>query len=155
MAYSLQDLSDREEIRELLVEWARSVDRNDFDAFDRCYTDDVTIDFRQIGYQGDTGAGHREFLEQSAPFFARMQHHITNLTFHEMTDTTARTSCMTYAATVMHDGTVFFIGAWYHDELRKTVDGWRISARVAAKVYDHNTPADLGVPANDVGTGES
>jgi 3-phenylpropionate/cinnamic acid dioxygenase small subunit len=149
MTRSLQELSDREEIRDLLNRWALAVDTNDFELFEGCYTDDVEIDFREIGYQGTTGRGHREFLESSAPFFAAMQHHITNVTFHDLQPTTARTSCMTYAATVMHDGTTFFIGAWYHDDLRKEGGEWRIARRVARKVYDHNTPPDLGVPANE------
>jgi 3-phenylpropionate/cinnamic acid dioxygenase small subunit len=155
MSLSLQELSDREEIRDLLVRWARAVDIDDFDMFVGCYTDDVVIDFHEIGYQGSTGTGHREFLEQAAPFFDRMHHHITNVTFHELTHSTARTSCMVYAATKQHDGTTFFIGAWYHDELRKVGGKWRIAKRYAEKVYDHNTPADLVVPQPTAGSTSS
>ena len=58
---------------------------------------------------------------------------------------------MVTAATVGHDEVVFFMGAYYHDDLRKTPDGWRICRRRAERVYIHNFPGAYdpkSVPAN-------
>ena len=62
--------------------------------------------------------------------------------FLELTAETARTRTLVFAATMMPNEAVFFIGAWYHDELRKTGDGWRISRRRAERVYTHNFPEE-------------
>src|SRR6516225_6686370 len=61
---TVQQLIDREEIRDLLNRWALAADLSDMDAFEACYTPDAIIDFREIGYQGNTPSGHREFLEK-------------------------------------------------------------------------------------------
>jgi len=140
MAFTLQELSDREEIRDLLNNWALAVDVRDFDLFESCYTDDAKIEFKEIGYQGSTGRGHREFLEKSAPLFGPMHHVLSNTIFRELTPTKARTSTMVSAATVTLEDVVFFTGAWYHDEMRKTPQGWRIAHRRAERIYLHNFP---------------
>ena len=150
MAFTLEQLSDREEIRDLLNRWGLAVDIGDLDMFEGCYTDDVIIDFKEIGYQGTTGRGHREFLQKSAPFFSAMHHALSNTVFSELTETTARTRTLVTAATVTVKDVVFFIGAWYHDELRKTADGWRISHRRAELVYRHNLPEEY-LPKNAPG----
>jgi ketosteroid isomerase-like protein len=154
MAFSLQTLSDREEIRDLINRWGLAVDVGDFDMFEACYTEDVTLDFREIGYQGTTGPGHREFLEKSAPHFKGMHHALSNTIFSELTAGTARTRTLVFAATVTPGDAVFFIGAWYHDALRKTADGWRISHRRAERVYRHNLPEEYlprNAPGNRLG----
>jgi hypothetical protein len=151
MSLTVQQLSDREEIRDVINRWGLAVDIGDFDMFEGCYTEDCKVEFKEIGYQGSTGRGHREFLEKSAPFFAGMQHQLSNTIFLELNATTARTRTLTTAATVTLKDDVFFIGAWYHDELRRTSEGWRISYRRAERVFRHNLPEEFlpkNVPGN-------
>jgi hypothetical protein len=147
----VQQLIDREEIRDLLNRWALAADLSDMDAFEACYTPDAIIDFREIGYQGNTPSGHREFLEKSRPFFKNMHHIVSNTTFLELTADAARTRTLVAAATTTLDDVVFFLGGWYHDTLRKTGEGWRIAARRAERAYVHNFPGSFvpqEAPAN-------
>src|SRR5712664_2264200 len=78
MALTIQQVIDREEIRDLLNRWARGADLPDMDMFESCYTPDVLIEFSEIGYQVSTGHGHREFLEKSLPHFKGMHHILSN-----------------------------------------------------------------------------
>jgi hypothetical protein len=152
MAVSMQQVVDREEIRDLLNRWALAVDLPDMDLFEACHTHDALIDFKEIGYQGSTARGHREFLEKSRPFFRNMHHVLSNTSFLELNEHSAKTRTMVTAATTMLDETVFFLGGWYHDTLKKTAQGWRIAARRAERTYVHNFPGSFSPqqsPANE------
>ena len=48
MTLSLQEMSDRFEIQDLLVGYCYAVDDRDFDALDRFFTEDAVIDYREM-----------------------------------------------------------------------------------------------------------
>ena len=48
MALSLQDVSDRLEIQDLMTGYCYAVDDRDFDALDRFFTADAVIDYREM-----------------------------------------------------------------------------------------------------------
>ena len=53
MALSLQEMSDRFEIQDLLVGYCYAVDDMDFDALDQYFTDDAVIDYSEmVGVKG-------------------------------------------------------------------------------------------------------
>ena len=47
MTFSLQDLSDRQEIQELLAAYSYAIDFRDWDALDDVFTEDATIDYTE------------------------------------------------------------------------------------------------------------
>ena len=94
MEGALQALVDREEIRETILRWSRSVDRFDWDALDTVWTHDLRSDFTGLGLPACGAAELKELLRESEKFFSLYQHVLSNLTFHEVTRDTARTSIM-------------------------------------------------------------
>lgn len=129
MEGALQALVDREEIRETILRWSRSVDRFDWDALDTVWTHDLRSDFTGLGLPACGAAELKELLRESEKFFSLYQHVLSNLTFHEVTRDTARTSIMVSSNNRTTEGDMFQVNGWYHDELRRTNEGWRISRR--------------------------
>ncbi len=46
---SLQEISDRLEIQELLVRYSHAVDTRDWEAFEHVFTEDAVIDYTEMG----------------------------------------------------------------------------------------------------------
>lgn len=46
---SLQEISDRLEIQQLVVDYAKAIDRKDFDALDQVFAKEAYIDCRAMG----------------------------------------------------------------------------------------------------------
>jgi SnoaL-like protein len=134
MALSLQEISDRLEIQDLLVDYSHAIDTHHWDALDDVFTPDAHIDYSAMG--GSTGdlATTKEFLAKVLPGFASSQHMIaTSKVTIEGDTATGRTIC--HNPMVMNDGKVFWCGLWYVDEFVRTPEGWRISRRSEDKSY--------------------
>ena len=129
MEDALQGLIDREEIRETILRWSRAVDRFDWDALDDVWTHDLYSDFTELGLPVCGAAELKRLLRESERFFSLYQHVLTNLTFHELTPGTARTSIMVSSTNRPIGGELFQVNGWYHDDLRRTAQGWRICRR--------------------------
>jgi len=147
---SLQEISDRLEINELLIRYSHAVDSQDWDAFERVFTDDAVIDYTEMGGPRGGVRATREFLETTMPTFVSYQHLVGNTVLDIDGDTaTARTIC--HNPMVMDQGEgkthVFFCGLWYRDQLLRTAQGWRIAERYEERSYFHNAPEGLGTSA--------
>jgi 3-phenylpropionate/cinnamic acid dioxygenase small subunit len=138
---SLQEMSDRLEIEQLLVRYCHAIDLRDWDAYRAVYTEDAIID--------DVGAGPGNSVDDMVRFLSRalervvhIQHAIsTSLVELDGETARARTVCHCPVVLDVGDGKtqMFFQGLWYVDELRRTPAGWRISKRVEQD-YFHNMP---------------
>ncbi|MCA9511977.1 MAG: nuclear transport factor 2 family protein [Myxococcota bacterium] len=148
MPLSLQEISDRIEIQELLVRYSHCIDTRDFDGLDRVFTPDAHIDYTALGGSKGTLAETKAFLERSMVMFKSFQHMIANTVLELDGDrASARTIC--HNPMVMDRGGkehVFVCGLWYVDELVRTADGWRIRQRVEERCYVDNMPSDLRPP---------
>jgi hypothetical protein len=136
--FSESQVTDRLAIHDLIARYADLIDGQQFDNLDELFTDNARIDFAT--FSGPVGglAEVKEFLRNSLPFFTRTQHmmglpHITidGDTAH------ARTSCTNPMISTKPDGSVsvWLIGLWYDDDLVRTADGWRFSARTQIRSY--------------------
>jgi ketosteroid isomerase-like protein len=149
---SLQEISDRIEIQDLLVAYSHAIDTRDWDALDRVFTADAFIDYSAMGGSAGDLAATKEFLAQAMPMFSSFQHMVATSRVELDGDTaTGRTICHN-PMVVEHDGetTVFFCGLWYRDRFVRTPDGWRIATRVEEKSFMHNVPAWMS-PSPDSG----
>ena len=148
MPLSLQEISDRIEIQELLVRYSHCIDTRDFDGLDRVFTPDAHIDYTALGGSKGTLAETKAFLERSMVMFKSFQHMIANTVLELDGDrASARTIC--HNPMVMDRGGkehVFVCGLWYVDELVRTADGWRIRQSVEERCYVDNMPSDLRPP---------
>jgi len=146
---SLQEISDRLEIQELLVRYSHAVDTRDWDAFERVFTDDAVIDYTEMGGPRGGVKETRAFLEKAMPMFSSFQHMVSN-TVLELDGDEARSRTICHNPMVIDQGEagphVFFCGLWYRDLLVRTEAGWRIKDRYEEKAYVHNMPE--GLPAD-------
>lgn len=143
MAMSMQEMSDRFEIQDLLVGYCYAVDARDFDRLDRYFTTDAVIDYSQmVGFKGNL-AETKAFLRQSFGMVAMAQHAVST-TRYEIDGDRATTKTVCYNPMVVRgpdaqEATVVF-GLWYVHQHVRTDDGWRISHLHEEKCYS------LGIP---------
>jgi len=148
---TLQEISDRLEIQELLVRYSHAVDTADWEAFERVFTPDARIDYTAMGGVEGGVKEVREWLESVMTLFAGCQHLVSNtvLGFHGADVAHARTICHNPLVVDRADGgsEVMWCGLWYLDVLVRTQDGWRISERREERCY---SPVAAGsIVAND------
>ncbi len=140
---SLQELSDRFEIQDLLVAYADAIDRRDWDALDEVFTPDADIDYTAMGGIRGSLAEIKEFLAEGLGWFTSFQHLTATPRIVLDGDTaTGRAICHNPMTLTDADGVshTVFIGLWYIDDYVRTPAGWRISARREERSYVHNAP---------------
>ncbi len=147
MALSLQEISDRMEIQELLVAYSYAIDGRDFDALDDVFTPDAHIDYSEMGGSAGNVAETKDFLQKNMGNFAGFQHMVatTKMVFGEKDDQgrdVVHTKTICHNPMVIDKGEgkthVFFCGLWYRDVIVRTEQGWRIKDRYEEKSFFHN-----------------
>ncbi|MBA2933680.1 nuclear transport factor 2 family protein [Sphingomonas sp. CGMCC 1.13654] len=142
MSLSVQEMSDRFEIQDLLVGYCYAVDSRDFDALDRYFTPDAVIDYSEmVGFRGSL-AETKDFLRGSFAIVTAAQHAVST-TRYEFDGDMCRTKTVCYNPMTVSNGaqedTVTF-GLWYVHDLVRTIDGWRIARLYEEKCYRLNIP---------------
>jgi len=148
MALSLQEISDRIEIHDLLVRYSHAIDTRDFEALDEVFTPDALIDYSAMGGAKGSLPEIKDFLRKAMRQFTGFQHLIANSMIDLRGDeATGRTICHNPMVMTKPNGEthVFYCGLWYLDRLVRTPNGWRIRERVEEKCYFHNLPPDFAV----------
>lgn len=146
MPMSLQEISDRMEINNLLIDYCNAIDSGDFDALDGVFTPDALIDYSALGGPKGPFPEIKAYLSRVLPAFPARQHMIANSRIWLDGDTgRGRTMCHNpMEMPLVGGGTqVAFYGLWYLDRLVRTPSGWRIRERVEEKGYVFNVPADF------------
>jgi 3-phenylpropionate/cinnamic acid dioxygenase small subunit len=148
---TLQEISDRLEIQDLMVAYSHAVDTRDWDAFDDVFTPDATIDYTEMGGSRGTLTETKDFLRTVMPHFSSFQHMVATSKVTINGDSAeGRTIC--HNPMVMDTGGkephVFFCGLWYRDRFVRTPAGWRIKHRYEEKSYTYNQPTGFTVPTD-------
>lgn len=126
---SLQEISDRMEISDLLARYSAAIDSRSWEALDEIFTPDAVIDYTEMGGIRGSLEEQKAFLASVMPAFAGFQHLTATSTFVIEGDTArVRTICFN-PMVVTDERQVLFCGLWYRDVLVRTPDGWRISER--------------------------
>ena len=148
---SLEALSDRAEIQDLLVREASAMDLRDWDRWEGCFAPDAWIDYSE----NDGATGHpeevRRWLATVLGRFLAYQHLSSNAEITLEGDR-AQARTMQYIAVRMADGDgdrVVFSGIWFRDELARTTVGWRNESRHEELAWRHNFPPDFEPPVAD------
>ena len=79
MAMTLQEISDRMEIQDVLVRYSHCIDTRNWDGLDEVFTPDAFIDYTALGGSKGTLKETQEFLGRSMKLFKSFQHMISNL----------------------------------------------------------------------------
>lgn len=143
---SQQQLSDRFEIQDLVFHYADLIDSKRFDELrDTVFSEDAHIDYSVFG--GSVGDVEETigFLKAAVTdeLFPNSQHLNANVQVTLSGDTASgRVMCFNPMEMAMPDGSTqtYFLGLWYVDEYRRTVQGWRIARREEVKSWVFNTP---------------
>lgn len=148
MTMSLQEVSDRFEIQDLIVEYCHIIDKQLFDQLDSIFCEDAYIDYSVMGGPKGNLEEIKEFLRQALPIFKNTQHMIANYQIKiDGDEATGRIMCFNPMQLDMaeQNDPIFFLGLWYVDKYSRTDNGWRIKERVEEKSYAFNTPDFMGL----------
>jgi hypothetical protein len=126
---SLQEISDRMEITDLLARYSAAIDGRQWDELDALFTEDAVIDYTEMGGVRGSLAEQKAFLAENVPVFPVSQHLAATSTF-EIDGDTARVRTICFNPMVVTDEKqVLFCGLWYRDVMVRASDGWRIRER--------------------------
>ena len=134
---SLEEISDRLEIQQLLVEYSTAIDQRRFDDLDRVFTPDAYIDYRAMGGIDGHFPEVKAWLAQVLPNFPAYAHMLGNFDVRIDGDTAlSRTICFNPMVLGGDQNQILYCGLWYEDEFIRTPEGWRMSSRVETKCFD-------------------
>ena len=148
---SLEEISDRIQINDLLIRYTVALDTKDWELLDTCFTPDAQVDYTTSGGTKGVYPEVRKWLEKALAAFPMTQHFISNSTVEIEGD---RARARTYVINPMgfpkEDGSlhIFTVGAYYNDELVCTDAGWRIAERFEEQAFlDGTLPETLQIPS--------
>ncbi|MBW2397266.1 MAG: nuclear transport factor 2 family protein, partial [Deltaproteobacteria bacterium] len=78
MTLSLQDVSDRIEIQDLLVRYTKAIDEKNWTLLDQCFTPDAILDYVSSGGIKGAYPEVRAWLKKALAPFPMTVHYITN-----------------------------------------------------------------------------
>jgi hypothetical protein len=134
---SQEEISDRFEIQQLLIDYSTAIDKRQFDDLDRVFTPDAYIDYRAMGGIDGRYPEVKAWLAQVLPNFPAYAHMVGNFDVRIDGDTaSSRTFCFNPMVLGGEQNQILYCGLWYEDEFIRTPDGWRMSRRVEAKCFD-------------------
>jgi hypothetical protein len=134
---SLEEISDRLEIQQLLVGYSTAIDQRRFDDLDRVFTPDAYIDYRAMGGIDGVYPDVKAWLKEVLPNFPVYAHMLGNFSVTVDGDSaSSRTICFNPMVLGGDRNQILFCGLWYDDEFVRTSEGWRMSRRVEAKCFD-------------------
>ena len=142
MTLSLQEISDRMEIQDLLTAYSYAIDTRNWDALDDVFTEDAHIDYKEMGGSAGNLAETKDFLIKAMPMFSSFQHMVATTKLEFDGDDLAHGKTICHNPMVIDKGDepphVFFCGLWYRDTFVRTPAGWRIKDRYEEKSYFFN-----------------
>ncbi len=138
---SIEEISDRLEIQQLLIDYSTAIDQRRFDDLDAVFTPDAYIDYRVAGGIDGSFPEVKAWLKEVLPNFPAYYHLVGNadvrVSYGPDGDTaTSRAICFNPMAMGGDGGQIYFVGIWYVDEFVRTDQGWRMSKRVEEKCFD-------------------
>jgi len=134
---SLEEISDRLEIQQLMIDYSNAIDQKRFDDLDLVFTEDAYIDYRVTGGIDGAFPEVKAWLKEVLPNFPAYYHMLGNVDIRIDGDSAAsRTICFNPMVFNAEEKQILFVGIWYVDEFTRTADGWRMNKRVEEKCFD-------------------
>lgn len=136
---SIDEISDRLEIQQLLVDYCSAIDTRRFDDLDHVFTPDAYIDYRAMGGIDGQYPQVKDWLAEVLPSFLRYAHMLGLPSIGLAGDAaTARTFCFNPMVFGGDRPSTMLLGLWYEDEFVRTAGGWRMSRRAETKCFDRS-----------------
>ncbi|MGH8430782.1 MAG: nuclear transport factor 2 family protein [Solimonas sp.] len=143
MTLSLQQISDRLELQQLVTDYANAIDARAFDRLDQVFTADAYIDYRAMGGIDGPYPKVKAWLPEALKHFPAFMHFVGNFHFEIEGDTASgRIACFNPMVVPRPEGgsETMFLGLWYVDRYARRPEGWRIVERSEQHCYDHGMP---------------
>lgn len=143
---TLQEMSDRMEIQQLMIAYCSAIDSRRFDDLDQVFTPDALIDYSAMGGEKGRYPRIKQYLKEGLKRFPAYQHMIGNPDIRvDGDEATSRTICFNPMEVELADGSrqVMFLGLWYIDRHVRTPAGWRIAERSEETCYTYNVPGRI------------
>lgn len=138
MPMTLQEISDRFEIMDLLTDYCSAIDTKDIGALDNIFTHDACIDYSKAGGPKTDLKTIKNFLQANLGDLPR-QHIISNIKVQINGDTAdVRSLCFNPLELPSTNGNleIAIWGIWYNDKLIRTANGWRIKEKITEPCYN-------------------
>jgi 3-phenylpropionate/cinnamic acid dioxygenase small subunit len=135
------DRDTRQDVAEVLVRYATSIDRKDWARFRTCFTHDCQADYGDIGVWDGVDA-ITDYMTRVHPEAIRSLHRITNVEVTRQGEGVAARSYVDVLFVVPESGTGMQAAGFYDDELVQTGDGWKVARRRYTMV--HMSPIERG-----------
>src|SRR5476649_1528141 len=122
MPMTLQAISDRFEIMDLLTDYCSAIDTKDIDALDNIFTPDACIDYSKAGGPKTDLKTIKDFLRKNLGDLPR-QHIISNIKVQINGDSAdVRSLCINPLELPRENGNLEIViwGIWYSDKLIRT-----------------------------------
>ena len=134
---TLEELSDRLEVQDLITAYSYAVDFHRWDDLDNIFTADSTLDFTATGGEAGDLVTMKHWLARTLAMFGGHQHLVATSQIVIAGDrASARSICHNpMYIDVERRQQVVFVGVWYLDEFVRTEAGWRILSRRQQKAY--------------------
>jgi len=144
MTLSIQEISDRMEIEDLMARYCYAIDDRDWAAYRNLFTPDAILDDTVTGGIRSGVEEHASYLVRALSKIKISQHAISTILVEVSGDSAkARSHCSCPMVVDLGEGKtqVFFQGLWYRDMLSHTERGWLFRERVEEGYWNHNLPA--------------
>src|ERR1700750_591954 len=137
---SLQALQDRIEIADVLYKYSSSVDSFDTEGIRSALADDIWAQYGN-GEPVEGGDKLAGWIEQATATVI-WQHHLLNVYHVTIDGDQAKTVAYLTSYQVFEEDpkAAVILVARYHDELRRTADGWKIAKRVMELLWGETKP---------------
>jgi hypothetical protein len=144
MTLSLDQISDRLEIEDVLTRYCYAIDDRAWDTYRSLFTPDAVIDDRVTGGLQSGVEDHIVYLKRALSQVVLSQHAISTVRVDVCGHTAqVRSHCSCpMLVNLGEDKThVFFQGLWYRSSFVRTDDGWKISHLLEEGYWTHNMPS--------------
>jgi hypothetical protein len=135
---SLQEISDRLEIQDLLARYSDAIDRRDLGALDAFFTADAVVDYSEFGGPRGDLTTIKTFLAEVLPLHAG-HYHLVGSTVIDLAGDEATVRSICHNPMILDEGErgrrIYLCGLWYRDSMVRTPDGWRIRERYEEKCF--------------------
>ena len=143
MSLSIEQVSDRLEIQDILTRYCYAVDDRDWDRYRELFTPDAVIDDTVTGGIKSGVEEHIAYMKKALSKVLISQHAISTVLV-ELRDNAAGVRAHCSCPMVLDTGEdkthVMFQGLWYRNSLIRTRGGWKIQHLLEEGYWKHNAP---------------
>ena len=125
---SVQQLSDRIEIQDLMTAYCRCIDTQDWDRYPSLFTENARVDYTGTGGSSGSVQEILKWISETFSMVSACQHMVSNFEV-ELGDDTASVRCLLHNPMIFGEGedaNTHFFGVWYVLVLERHDGRWLI-----------------------------